>query len=147
MRSRLSQPLQQIYRTLTAYRRLVLLMAIVGIVLAQQAHGQTALAIDTAVSTDRSTSATTIATPAFSTHATNELLLAFVSADDVSAGNTVTGGNDGTVGRRVDYGRHVHGRRRDRDERVGRDWGDAVGKRGIGRAFGVGRHDAQRVVG
>ena len=95
MRSRLSQPLQQIYRTLTAYRRLVLLMAIVGIVLAQQAHGQTALAIDTAVSTDRSTSATTIATPAFSTHATNELLLAFVSADDVSAGNTVTGVSGG----------------------------------------------------
>src|SRR5262249_24701424 len=55
----------------------------------------TALAIDATVSTDRSSSATAIATPAFSTNATNELLLAFVSADDVSAGNTVTGVSGG----------------------------------------------------
>ncbi len=50
------------------------------------------LAIDATVTTGRSTKATTIASPAFSTTAANELLLAFVAADNVSnAATTVTG--------------------------------------------------------
>jgi hypothetical protein len=49
------------------------------------------LAIDQTVSTDRSSAATTIASPAFSTSKANELLLAFVAADAKSAGITVTG--------------------------------------------------------
>jgi hypothetical protein len=47
------------------------------------------LSIDANVSGDRSTASTTVTTPAFSTTATNELLVAFVSADDAAAGNTV----------------------------------------------------------
>jgi hypothetical protein len=52
-----------------------------------------ALAVDVTTSTDRSTSATTIASPAFTTAAPNELLLAFISADGPSSGTntTVTG--------------------------------------------------------
>ena len=49
------------------------------------------LAVDAVKSTDRSTSATTIATPTFSTTAGNELLLAFVATDAKSSGMTVTG--------------------------------------------------------
>jgi hypothetical protein len=48
------------------------------------------LAIDQTVFTDRSTSGTTIASPAFSTTKTNELLLAFVSSDATAANVTVT---------------------------------------------------------
>src|SRR4029077_14848815 len=47
-----------------------------------------AIAVDVNVSTDRSTAAATLATPAFSTAAGNELLLAFVSADYLSGANT-----------------------------------------------------------
>jgi hypothetical protein len=47
--------------------------------------------IDVTVSTDTSNKNTTVASPVFSTTAGNELLLAFVAADDVSGGNTVTG--------------------------------------------------------
>jgi hypothetical protein len=50
------------------------------------------IAIDAAVSTDRSGVGSTIASPGFSTTATNELLLALVSADNnTSASTTVTG--------------------------------------------------------
>ncbi len=49
------------------------------------------LAIDQTVSTDRSSKATTIVSPAFSTTKTNELLLAFVSTDATGANMTVTG--------------------------------------------------------
>ena len=49
------------------------------------------LAVDVVRSTDRSSSATTIATPAFSTVSGNELLLAFIATDGRSAGMTVTG--------------------------------------------------------
>ena len=55
------------------------------------------LAIDTVISTDRTSAATTVTTPAFSTTVPNELLLAFVSADSISSGGltvtSVTGGN------------------------------------------------------
>jgi hypothetical protein len=47
--------------------------------------------VDASVSTDATNKNTTIASPMFSTAAGNELLLAFVAADDVSGGNTVTG--------------------------------------------------------
>jgi Cna protein B-type domain. len=51
-----------------------------------------ALSIDASVSTGRSTKATTIASPAFTTTAGNELILAFVAMDDANAnGITVTG--------------------------------------------------------
>ena len=49
------------------------------------------LAIDVVRSTDRSSSANNITTPAFSTSSGNELLLAFVATDAKSAGITVTG--------------------------------------------------------
>ncbi|MFZ3211357.1 MAG: carboxypeptidase regulatory-like domain-containing protein [Terriglobales bacterium] len=48
------------------------------------------LAIDMTVSTDRSTAATTIASPTFTTTQTNELLLAFVSTDASSSGTNTT---------------------------------------------------------
>jgi hypothetical protein len=47
--------------------------------------------MDANVSTDKATGTATIASPAFSTTATNELLLAFVGADDNGAGQTVAG--------------------------------------------------------
>jgi len=47
-----------------------------------------AIAIDQVKSTDRSTSSTSITSPAFSTTAANELLLAFISSDAKSAGIT-----------------------------------------------------------
>ena len=53
------------------------------------------IVIDATTSTDRSTKATTIATPAFSTTQGNELLLAFVSADNVSAASTTVTGMAG----------------------------------------------------
>lgn len=49
-----------------------------------------AIAIDQVKSTDRSTSSTSITSPAFSTTAANELLLAFISSDAKSAGITAT---------------------------------------------------------
>ncbi|MFI5107225.1 MAG: beta strand repeat-containing protein [Terriglobales bacterium] len=49
------------------------------------------LAIDQNVSTDRSTSSTTITSPTFTTTKTNELLLAFIASDGNTAGITVTG--------------------------------------------------------
>ena len=49
------------------------------------------LAVDVVKSTDRSSSAATIATPAFNTISGSELLLAFVATDAKSAGITVTG--------------------------------------------------------
>ena len=49
------------------------------------------LAVDAVKFTDRSSSASTIASPTFSTTSVNELLLAFVATDAKSAGITVTG--------------------------------------------------------
>jgi hypothetical protein len=48
----------------------------------------TGLAIDANVSKDQASASTTIATPAFSTTAANELLLAFVATDYLSGANT-----------------------------------------------------------
>jgi len=47
-----------------------------------------AVAIDANVSTNQATAKTTVASPAFSTTAGNELLLAFVSTDYLSGANT-----------------------------------------------------------
>src|SRR5207247_561800 len=51
----------------------------------------TGLAIDAVASGDQAVPQTTVSTGVFSTGAVNELLVAFVSADDITAGNTVTG--------------------------------------------------------
>jgi len=51
---------------------------------------KTLLAIDKSVSTDRSTSSTTITSPTFTTAAANELLLAFVMADNSGSGTNTT---------------------------------------------------------
>src|SRR5262249_24069858 len=51
----------------------------------------TGLSIDATAFGDQPTAKSTVATAAFSTTTINDLLLAFVSADDVVAGNTVTG--------------------------------------------------------
>jgi len=48
------------------------------------------LVIDKSVSTDRSSSAATIASPAFTTAAANELLLAFISTDGPTSGTNTT---------------------------------------------------------
>jgi len=48
------------------------------------------LAIDKTASTDRSTSSTTITSPTFTTAAANELLLAFVMADNSGSGTNTT---------------------------------------------------------
>jgi carboxypeptidase family protein len=55
----------------------------------------TGAAIDVTVSTDRSTTATTIASPAFTTHAPNELMLALVAADNLQAAATAVTGITG----------------------------------------------------
>jgi hypothetical protein len=54
--------------------------------------GGTGLAIDVKVSKDGSSASTTVATPAFSTKSTNELLLAFVATDYLSGTNTTVSG-------------------------------------------------------
>ena len=54
--------------------------------------GSTGLAVDITTFTDRSTNANTIVSPAFTTHATNELLLAFIATDGAqNSATTVTG--------------------------------------------------------
>ena len=60
-------------------------------VLLASTSAQAAIATDVIVSTDRSTSSTSITSPSFSTTATNELVLAFISADATSPDVTVTG--------------------------------------------------------
>ncbi|MFI5088964.1 MAG: DUF4082 domain-containing protein [Terriglobales bacterium] len=55
------------------------------------------LAIDKTASTDRSSAATTIASPTFTTTKTNELLLAFISSDANTSGITVTGVTGGSL--------------------------------------------------
>src|ERR1051325_9442905 len=55
------------------------------------ARAEAALATDVIVSTDRSNANTSITSPAFSTGAANELLIAFVSTDAAASGVTVTG--------------------------------------------------------
>ncbi len=58
---------------------------------AAAAAAPTAITIDAVVSADSTASASTITTGAFSTTATNELLLALVAADGGTTANTVTG--------------------------------------------------------
>src|SRR5262249_48321311 len=53
--------------------------------------------LDVNVSTDKSTSTTTITSPAFSTASPGELLLAFFAADDTGGSNTVTGITGGSA--------------------------------------------------
>jgi hypothetical protein len=50
-----------------------------------------AIAVDVNKSTDRTSPSTTVASPAFSTAVGNELLLAFVAADQLSAASTTVG--------------------------------------------------------
>ena len=64
--------------------------------LTNNASAPAALAIDVTTSTDAATAKTTVVTPSFSTKSASELLLAFVSTDQISSPNTtvtgVTGG-------------------------------------------------------
>src|SRR5439155_389762 len=53
--------------------------------------GNGAPTLDVNVFTDKSTTTTTITSPTFSTNGASELLVAFVGADDRTAGNTVSG--------------------------------------------------------
>jgi len=71
---------------------IAILVAALAVVLGRSARvdAQT-LSIDATKFADRSTSATTIAATAVTTTAANELLLAFVSADNVSGTTSVTG--------------------------------------------------------
>jgi len=55
------------------------------------------LGTDVVVSTDNAKASTSISTPSFSTLASNELLLAFVSTDSLSARMTVTGVTGGGI--------------------------------------------------
>ena len=55
----------------------------------------TAIAIDATAPKDNNSASTTITTPAFSTAAGNELVLAFISTDALSAGITATGVSGG----------------------------------------------------
>src|SRR5436190_3273739 len=71
---------------------IVILIAALGIVLGRPAGVEAqALSIDATKFSDRSTAATTIAATGVTTTAANELLLAFVSADNISGTTTVTG--------------------------------------------------------
>src|SRR5258708_28942442 len=65
--------------------RAILLVAVISLAV-KPAIAQ--VAIDSTVSADQGTASTTVETAPFSTHAVNELLLAFVSSDYVSAANT-----------------------------------------------------------
>jgi hypothetical protein len=64
--------------------RIVVLLAC----LAGAGAARATLGIDVTAAKDQGTAATSITTPAFSTHAGNELLLAFVAADNVNAAAT-----------------------------------------------------------
>ena len=71
---------------------IAILITALAVVLGRPAHVEAqALSIDATKFGDRSTSATTIAATAVTTTAANELLLAFVSADNVSGTTSVTG--------------------------------------------------------
>src|SRR4051812_28408945 len=63
--------------------------------LASHAEAAAAVAIDANVSVNQSTAKTTVTSPAFSTTAGNELLLAFVSTDYLSGANTLVSGVNG----------------------------------------------------
>jgi hypothetical protein len=62
---------------------------------AQSSPPPTSLAIDAQTWNDSTTASTTVATPVFSTTASNELLLAFVAADFLSGANTTVTGVSG----------------------------------------------------
>jgi hypothetical protein len=68
---------------------------ITGVNFTAQAVQGSSLAIDAKVSKDGTAASTTVATPAFSTTASNELLLAFVSTDFISGTNTTVTGISG----------------------------------------------------
>jgi hypothetical protein len=70
------------------FERRSLLTTLFALLVAAPAWG--AIATDKIVSSDRSTAAASIGSPVFSTTAPNELLLAFIATDGVSAGMTVT---------------------------------------------------------
>ena len=65
------------------------LVSVLALIVSQPLFG--AIAIDTTISRDQGTASATVSTPAFSTTSNNELLLAFISADNISSPNaTVT---------------------------------------------------------
>lgn len=68
----------------------------IGFLVVAVASAWGSLAVDVVKSTDRSSSANFITSPAFTTSSTNELLLAFIATDATSSGikvNGVTGGS------------------------------------------------------
>ena len=70
-------------------RFLVRFVAMLACLLAPVSHlAWAAIATDVAVSTDATVSSKTVASPGFTTSANNELLLAFVAADNLSGTNT-----------------------------------------------------------
>ena len=66
-----------------------------GINFTGQAASSNSISIDATISGDRSTAGTAVTTPAFSTGASNELLLAFVAGDYQSGPNTTVTGVSG----------------------------------------------------
>jgi hypothetical protein len=78
---------------LCGYFCAVAAFAIVALLIASPLWG--AIGVDASVSGDRTSAQTTVSTPGFSTIAGNELLLAFVSADNVSSPNTTVTGVTG----------------------------------------------------
>src|SRR5262249_36220857 len=75
-----------------SFSRLILLCLALALLSVCVAPAHAAIGIDANVSKDQNTASKTVVTPAFSTTATNELLLAFVGSDAASTPNvTVTG--------------------------------------------------------
>ena len=62
------------------------LLLTISLLAAAPASGQ--IAIDVTIARDQGSTSTTVATPAFSTSSPNELLLAFISADNTGSTNT-----------------------------------------------------------
>jgi len=69
----------------------------VSVTVSNSASSGSALVLDVTASADRSSSASSISTGAFSTNGANELLLAFVSTDNISGSTTVTGVTGGSL--------------------------------------------------
>ncbi len=68
--------------------RIKALVLVIPLLLSIVDSASASIAIDVVTSKDLSTNATTLTTPTFSTIATNELLLAFISTDSSSVANT-----------------------------------------------------------
>src|SRR5579885_1706453 len=82
--------LQQVPPPSRAFDRLVSTFLWTSILLLTARSAFAGLAVDTVVPADRSSSSTSITSPAFSTKSGNELLLAFIATDAKKSGMTVT---------------------------------------------------------